>query len=615
MKNILKNLLFVSAFLLLFSLNAQGEEFYIIDDNFENEITAIRGCGGGNGWLYRIDEGDTAKENMVVYNTSEKSVTLNAFADGFRKQIACISKNLDYGYGEYFTEFDYGSEYEFDVRMKIDNFIAPNKKVKGMPKQDAYSAQLLITDKTNCTYLDIYENEFYITTAVSKDGNRNIISQTREKIDLLSTAFAKPLDNEYHDYKIAVSGGMASVYLDDELLGEFSMANAVQSTVCDIAISVSASETGECAKATVKSVGLKKETDKTFMRDLKPAANENTVLKNVGEIASNPVCAGEKEAFAFPKAGMGSVTYTIVDGDASDDSKAIAGFTLYCAFNPGVSGNYYPELSYDGLNFKTYTKSDIYELSTSNKNLIYDGRLAILTLKPEIFENYLKETGNPARYVRFLLGNSDRNEVAAIKANIEYTIPKVTGILINNEEGMMGEVYGVDANNPVIGLNFNTFIKEENINSDNVKITSDNEEVSYTAKYENGAYKLYLPKLKYNARYTVTVNGFVKDECTAVFETVSGDITVTNESITSGGGKSRLKLNVKNNTSEKIDKVTLVFVSYKDGEMIDCAITEKSVSAQETLLFETDLIASGGQTEYYIAKGLTELTPLYSSKR
>lgn len=51
MKNILKNLLFVSAFLLLFSLNAQGEEFYIIDDNFENEITAIRGCGGGNGWL------------------------------------------------------------------------------------------------------------------------------------------------------------------------------------------------------------------------------------------------------------------------------------------------------------------------------------------------------------------------------------------------------------------------------------------------------------------------------------------------------------------------------------------------------------------------------------
>ena len=49
--------------------------------------------------------------------------------------------------------------------------------------------------------------------------------------------------------------------------------------------------------------------------------------------------------------------------------------------------------------------------------------------------------------------------------------------------------------------------------------------------------------------------------------------------------------------------------------MIDCAITEKSVSAKETLLFETDLIASGDQTEYYIAKGLTELTPLYSSKR
>ena len=96
---------------------------------------------------------------------------------------------------------------------------------------------------------------------------------------------------------------------------------------------------------------------------------------------------------------------------------------------------------------------------------------------------------------------------------------------------------------------------------------------------------------------------------------MSGDITVTNESITSGGGKSRLKLNVKNNTSEKIDKVTLVFVSYKDGEMIDCAITEKSVSAKETLLFETGPIESADKAEYFICRGLLELTPLYSSMR
>ena len=360
----------------------QNPETYltVYNDTFDTAITACRTSFYWN-WWRRFEETESVDATIgkaAVLN-SDGTVTLSTDnANDYRQKVALGKAIPGYNHGDFYNVIDYGSDYEFNTRLKIDDFADSN----------AYSAQIFLNDKSNSVVAEIFEDKMTVTTA---DGVNNII-------------FKANLDNSYHNYKLKVNNASVTIYLDDENLGSFDMAAATSAEDCDTMISTSSSA-AKNGKITIDDMSLVTKHIGKIITELQPYS-ASAALTDVKNITGYDYSFGYNKTYNF-SSSSDSIEYRLGGG------KVPTGFRLYGSFARDFAINSLIIEISDGIN------KSVINYENSIKKIFYSSKSWYVTIGREVFDEFYNTYKALPQIIRVKYGTTT-DILSVTGMNVEY---------------------------------------------------------------------------------------------------------------------------------------------------------------------------------------------------